>query len=327
MADHLRSCIRWCKERGITDAVNKNGRHVLPVGNADFVAKYADGVPSRLQHIITSQHDKVLYAELKQSMPPSDKVRLECCTHLYAGLWLTCSTGGEFFLDDLEFRIAVCLRTGVVPYVFDPSGPPIPCPSAGKSRNAVCNAVDMRSDWFHRIHCIFENKIGRDRMHNRILAKLLQLADRCLLVAHREPKGYNTIDENGRPTDKKRPDGIIYFADNQHGLLFDVATVDPIGKTALQRNKHDSHAYSQEAANGKMKDYKHIAAKKKCDLQPFIVTTLGGFHQTAIDLVNKILRTSKASNKNEIFYRYLSQISCAIMRDNAAIVQTAHRRA
>jgi hypothetical protein len=40
-----------------------------------------------------------------------------------------------------------------------------------------------------------------------------------------------------------------------------------------------------------------IAAKKKCDLQPFIdiVTTLGGFHQTAIDLVvNKILRTSKA---------------------------------
>ena len=37
----------------------------------------------------------------------------------------------------------------------------------------------------------------------------------------------------------------------------------------------------------------------------FIVTTLGGFDHTAIDLVNKILRTSKASNKNEIFYRYL----------------------
>jgi hypothetical protein len=159
---------------------------------------------------------------------------------LFISQWLTCSTGGEFFLDDLEFRIAVCLRTGVIPYVFDTEGPPIPCASAGKSRNAVCNAVDMRSDWFHRIHCIFENKIGRDRMHNRILAKLLQLADRCLLVAHREPKGYNTIDEQGRSTDKKRPDGIIYFADNQHGTLFDVATVDPIGKTALQRTVQNS---------------------------------------------------------------------------------------
>ncbi len=87
--------------------------------------------------------------------------------------------------------------------------------------------------------------------------------------------------------------------------------------------------YSQEAANGKIRDYKQIAAKKKCDLQPFIVITLGGFHRIFFkqNEAYEILRTSKASNKNEIFYRYLSQISCAIMRDNAAIVQTAHRRA
>ena len=181
----------------------------------------------------------------------------------------------------------------------------------------------MRTEWFHRIHCVFENKLGRDRMHNKILAKLLQLCALFKLHAEKSPKGYTSVDDAGKKTDRKQPDGLVYFTDNSNGTIFDVRTVDPISNSAVQANKHNSHKYSDDAAKDKTAKYQKIADGLNCDVQPVVITTLGGFHKTAVDFVQKILKNAAGPRKSQIFYAKMSELSIALMKDNATIVQKA----
>jgi hypothetical protein len=322
MAAHLREALAWCREVGLSAAVNKT-KAILPETARDFVRHFNDGTPPRLQHILSHHFSKLQYAKLHASMSVADRVRFECCTHHYAGLWLTTlPSNPSLRLTDPEMRIAVCLRTGVVPYFFDKHGAPVKCPSAGRGHNA-CDNVDMRTEWFHRIHCVFENKLGRDRMHNKILAKLLQLCALFKLHAEKSPKGFTSVDQSGKKTDRKQPDGLVYFTDNSNGTIFDVRTVDPLSSSALNANKHNSHKYSDDAANDKTAKYLKIADGKNCDIQPVVITTLGGFHKSAVDFVHKILKNASGPNKSQLFFAKMSELSIALMKDNASIVQKA----
>ncbi len=127
---------------------------------------------------------------------------------LRPGLWFTTfPSNPSMRLTDPEMRIAVCLGAGVVPYLFDEHGAPVKCPSARRGFN-TCNKGDMRTEWLHRIHCGFENKLGHDRMHNNNLAKRLQLCALILLHAEKSSKWYTFVveaskkdrsQETGRP--------------------------------------------------------------------------------------------------------------------------------
>ena len=321
MGDHLRATLAWCQQQSITSAVNKTGE-VLPVSVADFLRLYADGAPPGLQHIISIKHQSSLFSALKASLPPDGKVRLDCCTHDYASLWLTTLPGNaNLTLSDPDMRIAICLRLGIPPYIYDRDGPPVPCPSGGRGTKS-CD-VDMRASQFHGIHCIFQNKQGRNRMHNKVLYHLISLATQCKLQASATPKGFSGVDADGKK-DQKQPDGIIDFTDGP--TLFDVRGVDPLSPSHLLVNKNNSHAVSNAAAADKVKKYIVIANNKNVKLQPFVFTTLGGFHKSAVDFVAKILKNSTAPKKHKTLYSKLSELSVAIMRDNAAIVQAAHMR-
>jgi hypothetical protein len=50
---------------------------------------------------------------------------------------------------------------------------------------------------------------------------------------------------------------------------------------------------------------------------------LGGFHKSALDFVHKILKNAPVPNKSQLFFAKMSELSIALMKDNASIVQKA----
>jgi hypothetical protein len=60
-------------------------------------------------------------------------------------------------------------------------------------------------------------------------------------------------------------------------------------------------------------------------IQPVVITTLGGFHKSAVDFVHKILKNAsgRRPNKSQLFFAKMSELSIALMKDNASIVQKA----
>ncbi len=110
-----------------------------------------------------------------------------------------------------------------------------------------------------------------------------------------------SVDDAGKKTDRKQPDGLVYFTDNSNvnGAIFDVRTVVPISNSAVQANKHNSHKYSDDAAKDKTAKYQKNADGLNCDVdvQPVVITTLGGFHKTAVDFVQKFLKNAAGPRK------------------------------
>jgi hypothetical protein len=69
--------------------------------------------------------------------------------------------------------------------------------------------------------------------------------------------------------------------------------------------------------------WNEITDFKNCDIQPVFITTLGGFHKSALDFVHKILKNAPVPNKSQLFFAKMSELSIALMKDNASIVQKA----
>ena len=126
--------------------------------------------------------------------------------------------------------------------------------------------------------------------------------------------------------DCKQSDGLV---DTWKGhTLFDVCGVDNMCPTHLVTNKKKRTQACDNAASEKNNKYKEIATRKNVLFQPFVFTTLGGLHKTAVELINTITRQhpSKGPSKSKDIFNKLSELSMSIMRDNAAIIAASHRR-
>jgi hypothetical protein len=161
-------------------------------------------------------------------------------------------------------------------------------------------------------------------MHEHVVKHLLELCAMLNVYAQNAPKGYHTVDAAGKQIDNKQPDGLIELP---HPVLFDVRGVDPISPVAVQLNVNNDRAAADLAAKAKCAKYDAIAKAKHVQFQPFVFETLGGLHASAVDLIEMILKNCRHPNKKALRYTKLAEMSMAIMRDNARLVQDSHRRA
>jgi len=315
--------------------VNKSG-HVIPTSTDDLIALYGKTAPKEsLQRLIWRQLQALEFAVLLKKIPSNTedglrhRVRLLSCTDDYSSLWLSALPDAPGLrLDDVSCRLAVCLRLGVSPYVFDSNAPPLRCHHFDASGKHSCN-TDLRHDPFHGLHCIFEQKKGRNTMHNKVLAHVLGLAKVCNIEAHKTPKGWCTVDNLGNKLDNKQPDGVVYLWGGD--TVFDVRGVDNLCPTHLKANKKSHRKACDLAAADKNSKYKHIVERRNAIFQPFVFTTLGGLHSSAYNLVQSITRQYPRhldpASKSKLIYAKLSELSMSIMKDNASIVQGSHRAA
>jgi hypothetical protein len=149
-------------------------------------------------------------------------------------------------LDDISFRIAVCLRLGINPFYYEVHSQRIRCKHHNSNMNS-CRTTDLRNDPFHCLHCLFNNKTGRNTMHDRVLAHVVDLIKTCGGThASALPKGFHGVDKDGKKIDRAQPDGIAYLHDGS--WLFDVRGVDTTSTAYIEINKLPSPRRIETAA-------------------------------------------------------------------------------
>ena len=256
--------------------------------------------------------------------------RLDACAQPYAGLWLsTTPSHTAVILNDIDFRLSVCLRLGINPFFYDPAGPIIRCDSHDKGKGP-CRNADLRDDPFHCLHCLFQNKKGRNTMHNRVVAHLVELCKSCGSThAQASPKGFYGVDKDGRQVDNAQPDGLAYLPDGTH--LFDVRGVDTTSDANIKINKHHPNKSYDYADINKVRKYHVTATRTLCKFSPFVFNVHGGLSNSAVQFIQKITGQQRflpaGVSKSHFDYAQLSQMVVAIMRSNADIILAAHKAA
>jgi hypothetical protein len=257
-----------------------------------------------------------------------DVARLDACSQKYAGLWLsTLPRSAGMALDDISFHIAVCLRLGINPFIYEVHSQRIRCKHHNSNMNS-CRTTDLRNDPFHCLHCLFNNKTGRNTMHDRVLAHVVDLLKTCGGThASALPKGFHGVDKDGKKIDRAQPDGIAYLHDGS--WLFDVRGVDTTSTAYIEINKHDQNKAYEYANADKITKYQATANRANCKFAPFVFNVHGGLSSTAVDFVNKALRQKRflppGVSKQQLNFDKLTELVVSIMRSNADIILEAHK--
>ena len=189
----------------------------------------------------------------------------------------------------------------------------------------------MRKNFAHAISCIFENKVGRSFMHDKVLNCVLEIARECRLSPHHLPKGFCAVDNKGNKIDNKQPDGLVNFHDLDGSVLFDVRGVCPTSHSNLPLNAVDHTKTMQNAANDKSTKYLPVAEQRAVGFTPFVFNTYGGLHVSAqrfIDkMISKFRARTDADQATALKYNSLASLCISIMKDNAEIISRAHSNA
>ena len=328
--DHIAECISKFRDSGLSDIVNQRGKEAIATTVPDFVSLYRDGVPQhKLQRLIMRQFNSIKWSTFINQPGLSDEttIRLRSVADEHAGLWLTAlPTHPKRQLDDMSFRLGVCLRLDIHPFALRPDHPRLRC-SNWRRGIGPCERADLRFDFAHRVSCFFQNKVGRYRMHNHVLAELLLLAERLGHGADNSPKGYQGVRADGSK-DQKQPDGLIVVGGQE--MLIDVRGVCPTAHTHLAINAVDHQAACNLAADNKEKKYQKIAAANNAIFQPFVFTTYGGLHKSAVELIEHLTKFAQGrarARSESLKLDHLTQLSMGIMRDNAKMILEAFREA
>ena len=314
--EHVQRALATLTQQRALPLKSGAGKPVIPSTVHQLFLCFPDGQPAgvKLQHIITQQIHLEQRADLETMLTaPFDKARLKAASELASGLWCTTlptSPGRE--LNDIDYRVAFCLRLGLHPDARIKDSPvAVPCPNHVRpGAPKTCATVDLRHDAFHCLGCMTEAKHGRFLQHNAVANRIKRLCEFCSATCQSEPAGYTSVNAHGVPTDQQRPDLLIITVAGN--ILADVVGYHPTCKSALANSSYDSLR-----AKVKIRKYENAAVHHRFSFTPFVFQTIGGLAPDAVALIESILRNNSSNIPYNILkYQALSEMSVAIQREN-----------
>ena len=277
---------------------------------------FPEGQPPgvKLQHIISQQIHLEQRVDLEAMLTAAvDKARLKAASEPASGLWCTTKpTSPGLEMNDLDYRVAFCLRLGLHPDIRIKESPvAVPCPNHSRiGAPKSCALVDLRQDPFHCLGCMTEAKHGRFLQHNAVANRIKRLCEFCSAGCQSEPAGYTSVDAHGVPSDQQRPDLLIITVAGN--ILADVVGYHPTCKSALANSSYES-----VRANVKIRKYENAAIHHRFSFTPFVFQTIGGLAGDAVTLIDQILRNNSSNIPyNTLKYLAMSEMSVAIQREN-----------
>jgi len=223
-----------------------------------------------------------------------------------ANLWTTAlPTSREFRLSNLEYHAAVQFNLGLRPFSYPAVGGPVPCAHT----NPRCAQVDLRSDLEHPLCCNNERKKGRNLQHNNVQHFVESLARACnARVEHPTELALNL------PNPNQRPDIQLSFFDES--ILVDVAGVHVTAQSYVAVSQHDPFAAMTSSFQTKITKYAEISRAHGLQLHPFVFSTFCS--HPASD--------NGSASRASTAHFYKTALSVSIMRDNARMISSSHRR-
>jgi len=143
LGDHLKQSINWLQHNNVTASINSiSKKQILPNDLSQFVNLFGHACPKRLQYVIWARYQRDAATKLRTHWLSIDRnsrdvARLDACSQKYAGLWLsTLPRSAGMALDDISFRIAVCLRLGINPFYYEVHSQRIRCKHHNSNMNS-----------------------------------------------------------------------------------------------------------------------------------------------------------------------------------------------
>ena len=301
IANHIRSCLAFLNAKNV-DSSHK----VIAVSLNDFVERYCNGAPLKLQHLAMRCVNQQFYGGIRNqsSADPAWAACLRSASAPGACHWLTTlPSSDDLIMDDPHFKIAVRYLIGLPPS----STPPQFCPR--------CHA-DISNDPCHPLHCMLEACGGKTVQHNQIRDKLFQFSFSANMSPQKEPTQYTEAAH-------VKPDLMIPFADSVHCV--DVSGTDPCAPSYLEAASRRTLSAAASRRQSKISQYRNLPQLFHVVFTPFVFETHGGLDSIAIDFVDKLAAESRhrlggRSISGDFKYHLLSAISVIIQKSNAQVL-------
>jgi hypothetical protein len=306
-------------QRGDSTAVSEVCPSILPADAASFASHFRVKPPCLVQSSIIHRITTLVFIARVTEAAREGATGVEVVARMYAlraaesWLWLqTLPVERSLALSDTKWQWAARFRLGMPNATVDAA-----CLGCKKPDAYLGNS-------WHSLACVPLSGTEMTDRHNKVLNILAQFC-RLMLVSARTEPAELCHDSN------KRPDIQVDLPDKT--LLSDVTITHPSTKawrTTTAHHKRTVEPVGDKREADKNESYLDMADSNDMEFIPFVLYTYGGFHSSALAVVNKMVATLEPArcllSASQWKHQLMATIAIAVQRGNADIMIKASQR-